>query len=119
MNDEERIKFMQYMIEIRIEEIKQELKQKYNQKYITFKVYTSCGEIVADRYRFGDYASEYIYLYNNERYIAMIKIFAIEKIDSWYLLNVIFLIYFFEHNEVKDKNKHISLYVAFFFQWKK
>ena len=77
MNEEERIKAMQYMIEKRI----QEIKEKYKQKYITFKVYTSCGEIVADMYRFGDYASKYIYLYNNERYIAMVNIFAIEKID--------------------------------------
>ena len=77
MNEEERIKAMRYMIEKRI----QEIKEKEPTKYKTFKVYTPCGEIVADRYRFGDYASEYIHLYNNERYVAMIKIFAIEKID--------------------------------------
>jgi len=73
MNEEERIKALKDMIEKRIQNLKE--------KYKTFKVYTACGEIVADYCRIGSYESEYIHLYNSEKYVAMIKIFAIEKID--------------------------------------
>ena len=85
MNEEEkikRIKAKKNEIEKRIEEIKEEVREKYGVRYVAFKVYTPCGEIVADRYRLGDYASEYIHFYNNENYIAMVNIFAIEKIGT-------------------------------------
>jgi len=73
MNDEERIKFMQYEIERKINEIK-EIKP-------TFIIYLPYGEIIADSYRFNKYFKEYIDLYMNNTYIASIKIWSIVEIS--------------------------------------
>ena len=73
MNEEERIKFMQYMIETKIKEIKEK-----QQKFI---IYLPCGEIIADDYKFWEVLSENMDLYKNGTWIATVKIWAITKIS--------------------------------------
>jgi hypothetical protein len=73
MNEEERIKALQYEIESQIKNVK---KTK-----TIFVVHTTCGIIIADNYRFGQYFEEYMDLYRNETFIACINIWNIEYID--------------------------------------
>jgi hypothetical protein len=73
MNDEERIKAMQYEIERKIKEVKE--------KYKTFVIYIPSGYIIADDYQFGEVLSEYIDLYRNGIYIGNIKIWSIVNIE--------------------------------------
>ena len=72
MNEEERIKAMQYEIERKIKEIKE--------KHQTFVIYLPYGLIVADNYEFGKVFKEYILLYRNNIYIAEISIWSIVEI---------------------------------------
>ena len=73
MNEEERIKAMQYMIETKIKEIKE--------KHQTFVIYLPYGLIVADSYEFGEVLKDNMVLYRNGIYIASIKIWAIVEIS--------------------------------------
>ncbi|MFP3257051.1 MAG: hypothetical protein RXO36_04570 [Candidatus Nanopusillus acidilobi] len=72
MNDEERIKAMQYEIERQIKEIKE--------KHTTFVIYLPYALIVADNYEFGEVFKEQIILYRNGNYIASVNIWAIVEI---------------------------------------
>ena len=72
MNEEERIKAMQYMIETKIKNIKE--------KHSTFVIYLPNGLVVADNYKFNQYNKEYIELYINNTYIASINIWSIVEI---------------------------------------
>jgi len=72
MNEEERIKAMQYEIERKIKEIKE--------KHQTFVIYLPNGLIVADSYEFGKVFQERIILYRNNIYIAEISIWSIVEI---------------------------------------
>jgi len=72
MNEEERIKAMQYEIERQIKEIKE--------KKSTFVIYLPNAIIIADSYKFREHFSEYIDLYMNNTYIATVKIWSIEII---------------------------------------
>jgi len=73
MNEEERIKAMQYEIERQIKEVKE--------KYQTFVIYLPNGLVVADNYKFNQYNKEYIELYMNNTYIASINIWSIVEIS--------------------------------------
>ena len=73
MNEEERIKAMQYMIETKIKEVKE--------KKQTFVIYLPYGLIVADSYEFGKVLNECIILYRNGEYIAEINIWSIVEIS--------------------------------------
>ena len=73
MNEEERIKALQNMIEKQIKEVKQ--------AKTIFVVHTTCGIIIADDYRFGQYFEEQMDLYRDKNLIAIINIWNIEYID--------------------------------------
>jgi hypothetical protein len=73
MNEEERIKAMQYEIEKQIKSIKE--------KKQTFVIYLPFGLVVADNYEFAQVLKQYIILYKNGEYIAEINIFAIVEIE--------------------------------------
>ena len=73
MNEEERIKAMQYEIERQIKEVKE--------KHSTFVIYLPNGLVVADNYKFNQYNKEYIELYMNNTYIASINIWSIVEIS--------------------------------------
>ncbi len=73
MNEEERIKAMQYMIETKIKSIKE--------KHTTFVIYLPNGLVVADNYKFKQYNKEYIELYMNNTYIPSINIWSIVEIS--------------------------------------
>ncbi len=73
MNEEERIKALQYEIERQIKEVKE--------KNQTFVIYLPCGFIVADSYEFGKVLNQYIILYRNGEYIAKINIWSIVEIS--------------------------------------
>ena len=73
MNEKERIKAMQYMIETKIKEI---LK-----KYGHFSIYTNGAIIVGNKYRFDYKYHQILIVYNNDGISGMVNIFAIEKID--------------------------------------
>jgi len=73
MNEDERIKFMQYEIETKIKEVKE--------KYQAFAIYLPYGHIIADDYRFGVVIKDDIDLYRNGKYIATIKIWSIIDIE--------------------------------------
>jgi len=72
MNEEERIKAMQYEIERQIKNVKE--------KHQTFVIYLPYGLIVADNYEFGKVFKEHILLYRNNIYIAEINIWSIVEI---------------------------------------
>jgi hypothetical protein len=73
MNEEERIKAMQYEIERQIKEIKE--------KKQTFVIYLPYGLVVADSYEFGKVLKQYIILFRNGEYIAEINIWSIVEIS--------------------------------------
>jgi len=73
MNEEERIKAMQYEIERKIKEIKE--------KHQTFVIYMPNGYIIADNYKFNEHFKEYIELFRNNIYIATVKIWSIEMVS--------------------------------------
>ena len=72
MNEEERIKAMQYEIETKIKEVKE--------KKQTFVIYLPYGLIVADSYEFGEVLKQCMILYRNGEYIAEINIWSIVEI---------------------------------------
>ena len=73
MNEDERIKAMQYEIERKIKEIKAE--------HQTFIIYLPNAYIVADNYEFGEVFKEQMLLYINGNYIATVNIWAIVDIE--------------------------------------
>ena len=75
MNNDERIKAIQYEIERQIKEILE--------KYGNFSIYTNCAIIVGNKYRFDYKYNQILIVYNNNGISGMVNIFAIEKIDIW------------------------------------
>jgi hypothetical protein len=73
MNEEERIKAMQYEIERKIEEVKE--------KHSTFVIYLPYAIIVADNYKFEDVLKDHMDLYINNIYIGTIIIWYIVDIE--------------------------------------
>jgi len=69
MNEEERIKAMQYMIETKIKEIKE--------KHQTFVIYLPYAEIIGDEYKFGEVFKDEMTIYRNGNCIAFVKIWGI------------------------------------------
>jgi len=70
---EEIMKTLKYEIERKIKEIKE--------TKTTFTIYTTCGEIIADNYKFFGNLEEYMELYIDNKYIATINIWLIEDIE--------------------------------------
>ena len=69
---EEIMKTLKYEIERKIKEIKE--------TKTTFTIHTTCGEIIADNYKFWESLEGYMDLYIDNKYIATINIWLIEEI---------------------------------------